>query len=114
MVFNGVTLNERTEDYIRKRIEKIEKYLKNALEYESEVSQDKKGKFRVELMVKTPYNLFRAEETADTIEAAVDVAVDQLQIQIVRSKDKLKELRERGARSLKKKVVVDSSARFRK
>lgn len=110
----NVILDERTEDYIRKRIGKLEKFSARVLEYEAEVCRDKKGKFRVELMVKTPYNLYRAEEITESVEGSVDIAVDELKKQMVKDKDKIKELRERGARSLKKKVVLDENARFRK
>jgi ribosome-associated translation inhibitor RaiA len=40
-----VTLDDRTKDYIVKRIQKMEKFLKKTLEYEVEVAMDKKGKF---------------------------------------------------------------------
>jgi ribosome-associated translation inhibitor RaiA len=93
---------------------KLGKFCKNALEYEVEIDMDKKGKFSVDLMVKTPYNLYRIEEQSESIEGSVDIAVDEIKNQIVRDKGKIKGLRVRGARSLKKKVVLDGDARFRK
>lgn len=109
-------IDGRTEEYINKRIEKLDKFLKKNTEslYELEVSMDKKGKFILELMVKTPHKLYRAEEISESIEGGVDLAVEKIRNQIIRDKDRLKELKERGARSLKKKTVLDMDARFRK
>ncbi len=108
----GVKIDGRTEEYILKRVNKLNKFSNKILEYEVEVSMDKKGKFYVELMVKTPHNLYRFEETSESIEGSIDVAVDEIKKQIVKDKDRTKELRERGARSIKKKIVLDSNARF--
>ena len=107
-----VELNDKTRDYIVKRIEKMEKFLKKVLEYEVEVSMDKKGKFYVELMIQTPHKLYRASETSESIEGSIDMVVEEMQKQITKDKDKLKDIRERGARSLKKKIVISEDARF--
>ena len=107
-----VSLDQRTQDYIYKRIEKLNKFNGKILEYEVEIIMDKKGKFRVELMVKTPYKLYRTEETTESVEGSIDIVVDEMKNQIVKDKDKIKELRERGARSIKKKTVIAEEARF--
>jgi ribosome-associated translation inhibitor RaiA len=90
----------------------MEKFLKKALEYEVEVEMDKKGKFMVEIMIQTPYKLFRASEITESIEGSVDIATDEIQRQIIKDYDRLRDLRERGARSIKKKMVLDKDARF--
>jgi ribosomal subunit interface protein len=82
------------------------------LKTEIEIDLDKKGKFRVEVMIDTPRDMFRAEETTDSIEASVDIVTDELQNQMTRLKDRLRTLKKRGALSLKKKIVVDKGARF--
>lgn len=109
----NLTLDDRTKDYIVKRIQKMEKFLKKSLEYEVEVSVDKKGKFRAEMMIETPYRLYRTSKTSISIEGSIDMAVDQMQRQIVSDIDRLRELQQRGARSIKKKMVLDGRARFR-
>lgn len=110
----GIKIDERTQDYIEKRIKKIAKFINNENEsiYEIEISMDKKGGFRAEIMINTPYNLYRIEEVSKSIEGAVDLAVDELKNQISRDRDKMRELKERGARSFKKKIVLDENARF--
>jgi putative sigma-54 modulation protein len=110
----NVKLDDRTKDYIMKRIQKMEKFLKKSLEYEVEVSMDKKGKFYVEIMIQTPYKLYRATEISESVEGSTDMVMEELQKQITKDKSKLKEIRERGARSLKKKMVLSKDARFRK
>ena len=112
--FKNIELDDRTKDYMIKRIQKMEKFLKKALEYEVEVRMDKYGKFYVELMIKTPYKLYRASETTESIEGSTDVVVSEIQTQIASDIDRLRDLRERGARSIKKKMVVDGEARFKK
>ncbi len=108
----NIELDDRTKDYIVKRIQKMEKFLKKSLEYEVEVSMDKKGKFYVEVMIKTPYKLYRATEISESVEGSTDMIIEDLQKQITKDKNKLKDIRERGARSLKKKIVISKDARF--
>ncbi|MDO9231625.1 MAG: ribosome-associated translation inhibitor RaiA [bacterium] len=108
----NVKLDDRTKDYIMKRIQKMEKFLNKSLEYEVEVSMDKKAKFYVEVMIKTPHKLYRATEISESVEGSTDMVVEELQKQITKDKSKLREIRERGARSLKKKIVISKDARF--
>lgn len=114
LMCKGTKIDARTQDYIEKRISKISKFINGEKEtlYEVEICMDKKGKFRAEIMVKTPYKLYRLEETTESVEGSVDMAVDELKNQISRDRDKIRELKERGARSLKKKTVLDENARF--
>lgn len=115
MCLKKVAIDGKTESYIAKRMEKIGKFLQkfSREDYEVEIHRDKRGKFQVEMMVRTPYRQYRIEEFSESIEGGVDVAVDNLKIQIVKDKEKLKELKERGGRSIKKKAVVATAARFR-
>ncbi len=111
-MFKGVDIDERTKDYILKRLARIEKLVDMASEYSIEIDQDKKGKYRVEVMVKTPHNLYRAEETTVSIEGSTDVVIDELEVQIDKKKNRNRDLKLRGNRSIKKKLTVDESARF--
>lgn len=108
----GVEIDERTTEYIDKRLARIEKLVDPATQFEVEVIRDKKGMFRVEVMVKTPHNLYRAEETTMSIEGSIDVAIDELEVQLAKNRGKARDLKRRGARSIKKKLVVDEAARF--
>ncbi len=91
----------------------IQRILKKILRVEIEIDIDKKkNNFRVEVMIKTPYKLYRAEDTTESIEGSIDSVVDDLKTQINRDKDKIVTLRYRGGRSLKKKLTIDHNARF--
>lgn len=108
----GVEIDERTNDYIEKRLTRIAKLVDPATQFEIEVDRDKKGLYRVEVMVKTPHNLYRAEDMSESIEGSVDIAIDELEVQLAKNKGKSRDLKRRGLRSIKKKLVVDESARF--
>lgn len=111
-LFKELDIDDRTKEYILKRLERIEKLVDPVSEYSIEIDKDKKGKFRVEIMVKTPHNLYRAEETTVSVEGSTDVVIDELEVQIDKKKNKNRDLKLRGNRSIKKKMVVDESARF--
>lgn len=108
----GVKLDESKSEYIEKRLIRIEKLVDPVSQIEVEVDRDKKGKFRVEVMVKTPHNLYRAEDISESIEGSLDIAIDELEAQLAKTKGKNRDLKRRGLRSIKKKLVVDESARF--
>jgi len=111
-LFKGVTIDRRTREYIEKRLSVLDKFIENILKAEVEIDLDKKGKFRVEVMIHTPRKMFRADNTTNSIEASTDMVVDELQDQMTHTKDRLQTLKKRGALSLKKKMVVDEEARF--
>lgn len=111
-LLKGLDLDDRTDAYIEKRLGRLKKLVDKASQFEVEVDRDKKGKFRVEVMVKTPHNLYRAEEVSESVEGSVDVVIDELEMQLAKNKTKSRDLKRRGQRSIKKKVVLDKAARF--
>jgi len=112
-LFKGVEVDQRTRAYIEKHLINLDKKLMETVTHtEIEVDLDKKGLFRVEVMIRTPRNLFRSENTTKSIEASIDICVDELEDQIVHQKSKFRTIRKRGELSLKKKLVVDEGARF--
>ena len=106
-LFKGIEIDDRTKDYVLKRLERVEKLVDPVTEFEVEMEQDKKGKFRVEIMVKTPHNLYRAEEMTESIEGSTDKVIDELEVQIDKKKNRNRDLKLRGNRSIKKKLVLD-------
>lgn len=116
-LFEGVDVSARTRIYIEKRLEAIERILsgdavKEATIAEVEIDKDKRGEFRVEIMLKTPGNTFRSEDVSDAIENAMDLVQEDLKRQIREGKERSDTLKKRGARSIKKKIVIDKGARF--
>lgn len=104
--------SDRAQEYILKRLGEVSDLFDDLALYDIETSRDKKGFFRVEVNVHEPKELHRAEETSKSIEGSIDMVIEKLRSQITRTKDKERELEERGARSIKKKTVLDESARF--
>ena len=111
-LYKNVNVDENTKQYIEKRLRKLEKLLKKIIKVEVEIDRDKKGFFRVEVMIKDNKQLYRAEETTKTIEASVDIVVDELKRQIRREKEKMWTKIIRKARSVKKRFSVNKDARF--
>jgi len=116
-LFKEVKIDERTENYVTEKIEKLGKFFKSfrkdaVISAEVEIDLDKKGKFRVEVMFHTPYKDYRGENTTESIEGSIDSVYEGLENQIYHDKDRIITLRRRGGRSLKKRMVVDENARF--
>lgn len=111
-LYKNITLDDNQRDYIEKRLVSVEKLIEKITKIEVEVDMDKKGLRRVEVMIYTPRDLFRAEETTESVEGSVDLVVEELKTQITRKKDKIWTRIMRGARSVKKKMSVDKDARF--
>lgn len=112
-LFQGVKLDGKEMAYVAKRLMRVEKLVDPVSKLEVEVDRDKKGKFRVEVMVRVPRRgLFRAEETSESVEGSTDKVVDDIERQITEEKDRKDALTRRGARSFKKKLTLDEKARF--
>lgn len=111
-LFTGLVIDERTREYVEKRLIRIEKLTDWGDRFEIEIEKEKRGHYRVEVMVIGPHHQFRAEESTESVEASIDAVVDELSAQIIKKEDKEETERLRGARSIKKRLVVDESARF--
>ncbi|MFA5871361.1 MAG: ribosome-associated translation inhibitor RaiA [Parcubacteria group bacterium] len=116
-LFKEVKIDSRTQDYVTEKVEKLGKFFQSYSEdavvtAEVEIDLDKKGKFRVEVMLHTPYQDYRSEDTTESIEGSIDNVYESMESQIDRDKDKIMTLRRRGGLSLKKKMVIDENARF--
>ena len=110
--FKNTEIDNETRSYIEKRLSTLEKLLNKIIKTEVEVGKDKRGMYRVEVMITVPKNKFRAEETSESVEASVDIVVDELKTQIRRKKEKVWTKLIRKARSFKKKTAIDEDARF--
>jgi len=70
--------------------------------------------FRAEVNLNINGRFLRADETSETLLAAIDLVKDKLANEIKTTKDKEVTKYKRGARSLKKSWQVNPLARFRK
>ena len=110
--YKNIEVIDKEKSYIEKRLGSIDKMINKIVKTEVEVGKSEKGQFRVEVMITTPRDRFRAEEVSESIEGSIDIVVDELKNQIRRKKDKIWTKFIRGARSIKKKMSVDKDARF--
>ena len=116
-LFKEVKIDDRTKEYVSEKIEKLGKFFRSyhedaEISAEVEIDLDKKGKFRVEVMLFTPYQKYRGEDTTESIEGSIDNVYEELETQIRRDREKIMTLTRRGGRSIKKKMVIDEGARF--
>ncbi len=112
-LFQGVELSEKSMQYVERRLSRIEKLIPAVSKLEVEVDRNKRGKFRVEIMVDIPKRkLFRSEETSDSVESATDAVIDGIERQITETKDREDSLGRRRARSVKKELTLDKNSRF--
>ncbi len=99
-MLGGTKLNETEKKYIESKIDKTKKllsgYEENELGGEVELEIDKKGFFRVEVMIRTPHNLYRVEKISDSLMNAVDMMDEALTKQIRREREKTRDTRRRG------------------
>lgn len=116
-LFKEVKIDDRTKVYITQKIEKLGKFFQSyhkdaEITAEAKIDLNKKGKFRVEVMLHTPYQDYRGGDTTESIEGSIDSVYEELENQIRRDKEKIITMTRRGERSIKKKIVVDKGARF--
>lgn len=104
--------DEKTRGYILKKIAKLEKLADEASKVEIEVDKDKHGQYRVEVMIRAPRHLYRAEETSESITGSIDLVAAKIFSELTRDKEKHLTMKLRGARSIRKKVTLDEAARF--
>ena len=105
----GLELEEAAQDYIRDKLNKLERHLPNLDEVKVEVSQQMTkaadNRYVVQVTINSHGTLLRAEERAVSINVAVDNVVDVLNRQIERLKGKLYRSQRRTASPKKEPVA---------
>ncbi len=107
---NVTPLGDATKDYIEAKLGSIEEMV-TIKTTRVEIEQTKLGYFlKVELS--NDGHTYRAEQSGQSVNECIDIIQEELKKQIRRSTEKERDLKERGARSIKKKTVIDEAARF--
>ncbi|MFQ5576074.1 MAG: ribosome hibernation-promoting factor, HPF/YfiA family [Anaerolineae bacterium] len=90
----NLQLYDKTKTYAEKKVRKFTRFLPNIIETRVELSKEatrsNQDRFIAEITVQTKQKLLRAEERSHDLHAAIDIAVDKLNSQIVRLKGKQK------------------------
>ncbi len=115
-------LSPSINEYIDEKIGGLDKFLEKfdpeLIEARVEVGKITRGQrqgdiFRAEVNLKIDGHLIRAENTEESLLAAIDLVKDELQREIRQYKDKQETKFIRGARSWKKFWRINPLARFR-
>jgi len=115
-------LSPSINEYIEEKIGRLDKFLKGfdseLIEARVDVGKVRQGQrrgeiFRAEVNLNIGGHLIRAEETENSLMAAIDLVKDRLSREIKKYKDKKMTKFIRGARSWKKLWRIHSLARFR-
>lgn len=110
---NVEPLEENLTDYIEEKLESIEKLIE-ILEVKVDLS-DRKENNKVFMKVSifsTKGDEFQAKNHGVSFMECIDIIEEELKKQVRRFKEKNRDLRERGGRSIKKKMTIDEDARF--
>lgn len=91
-----VKLNEQEQEYIDKRMRKIQRLLTRSKEEEKkinmEISQDKRNFWIVSVTAQIPKKIFRVKKSGNELLEVVDIAEGALSEQIRRNNEKMKNL----------------------
>jgi putative sigma-54 modulation protein len=89
----NVTVTERVQEYVEKKIGKLERYLPIIDEARMELSQEEtrsaQHRMIAQLTVRSRGKVLRAEERDQDLFAAIDLVAEKMQRQITRFKDRL-------------------------
>ena len=97
---NGLTLNERLEEYVHKKAEKLDRYLAEVEGVRVELTHMKSARqasdrFVAQITLRGKKVLLRAEERADDVFVAFDAAIDKVQRRMERFKGKRSRTKDR-------------------
>lgn len=88
----NLSVSDRTEEFVRTKLERLDRHLHEPVEARVELSQEKtksaNQRHIVQVTLANNGTVIRAEERAADIKVAVDAVVDKLDKQIRRYKDK--------------------------
>ena len=89
----GINVTERIQEYVEKKVGKLERYLpiidEARLELSQEDTRSAQHRMIAQLTVRTRGKVLRAEERDQDLFAAIDLVADKMHRQITRFKDRL-------------------------
>lgn len=92
-----VTVTSAIDEFINEKLGKLDKYFENPEEMTANVLiKIRKDGHKVEITIPSKKYILRIEEKKDDVYAAIDVAIDKLERQIIKNKSKLEDKNKRG------------------
>ena len=99
----NVEITDWVEEYVQKRVKKLERYLPNIVEVRAELTESAtraaEDRFTAQITIWENRQILRAEETSADIYASIDAAVDKISRQIQRFKGRMTKEKRRAATS---------------
>jgi len=86
----GYKAPDRLKNYIYDKLNRINRFSDIIMDSEAILSYEKQDQI-IELSVKLKHKVIRIKEKSDDIFKSVDMAVDNLELQIAKAKDKMKD-----------------------
>jgi putative sigma-54 modulation protein len=100
----NVEITDWIEEYVAKKVQRLERYLPNLNEVRTEISQmaakSAADRYTVQITMWSNGQILRAEETTSDIFASIDAAVDKISRQIERFKGRVTTERRRATASV--------------
>ena len=100
----NVEITDWIEEYVAKKVKRLERYVPNVSELRAEVSQAQtrsaQDRFTVQITMLSSGQILRAEETTSDIFASIDTAVDKISRQIEPFKGRTTKERRRASASV--------------
>jgi putative sigma-54 modulation protein len=110
----NVSISERIEEYVEKKVGKLERYLPIIDEARMELSQEEtrsaQHRMIAQLTVRSRGKILRAEERDQDLFAAIDLVVEKMQRQISRFKDRLYSRGQHGSETVRRPEEPESVA----
>jgi putative sigma-54 modulation protein len=108
----NITLSERTENYIRRKLARLDRHISDPIEARVELATEMTRSARERQIVQVTLHkngsIIRAEERAAEMHAAVDAVVDKLDKQLRRYKDK--QVRKRRVNAVMSAATAEANA----
>jgi len=108
VTFKNLDPSDNLKDYVRDKLDRFDKYLDNPAEASVVLSVEKFRHMAEINIFGDRLNLIGKEETIDMY-SAIDLALDKLEKQIKKSKQKIRE-RRAGSKVSAKEMIADTSA----
>lgn len=90
----GIQVDDRLRGYATEKLSRLDRFFDEITDTEVELSHERNPRVanpnRVEVTVKTPRDTLRAHGESDDFRAAIDMAVDKLEVQVRKLKDRLR------------------------
>ena len=113
--FGGNEVRQEEQDYIEEKIGKLKKLLPEGSDKEViaevNIKRDKKGFWELEFLLNNSHELYRSVEVDRNLREAMDRIEEVATKQLRRDKEKLIDLRRKGNRDIKEKIVLDEKAK---